>query len=685
MLKLFIKGMTVAKHKKLLDLRPHHRKPYRKRHLVSLLLTSVLVLIIAVEIGIIIGQDQRILTQYPDTVSIADTDTAAEIWSGYGFSFVADQAGFIASGVMRDSAGQNRPAANDELSGGGNLVSATVRPRPGTVSGQLAASRLTVEVNPTLGAAIPSPVSREATIREISRSADTLGGVTAQKIIYSYTARQGGTSYSIVWRGTVKERVFAVSIQGLVGGYEIPAAYAPLLQSLQLQANQAVLGATSTSKPFASQVAIRRGQLDPKYLADAFSPAVVQIFHTVCGVLTVDGERLGDSGCISFTGSGFLTTANGYIATNGHVVVYGAKDAVANLLVSNENVLQAYLHNRGLSGSQIAATKADPPALAAQIAKIYDLSDDELHFSDKGEIFLVALGADVPDIKQLVKIKTRAQLAKFQQDSATLKQAKLVAYNYSAKDAYTTISNPDYGFSSSDVALLKINVRNAPTIPLATEPVLRNQKIIVMGFPGDAGNPLIDNTQTDVTVTDGVISAIRTAAGGKGKLYQSNADASHGNSGGPAIDEQGRVIGLLTYRYADGEKTNAAKSYIRDITDFSNLANAYDVKLDSQSQTQLAWQSGLQNYSRNHYSAALKDFAAVQAAYPAHRLVDTYLLSSRQAIADGKDVKDRPLGLLIGSLVVSLLGVAFCLRLVIQHRAAHHVYKAAVEISDSSA
>lgn len=673
----------MAKHKRIPDVRPHHHKPYRKRHLTALFAAFTLLVLVAVEIGIVIGQNYY---APPPVANINHDDVMRTnnivVRSSYGFAAAIDQDRFTASGIYRDATGATRPATSDEIKDGENLVSVTIRPQPASFSGRLAATQLRIEVNPTQGTSIVPPASPgQLTVSRVSQVAETFGGTPALKTVYSFTDKQGGKSYAITWSGTVNQRAFVVTLEGLVGGSAVPGEYEPLLGRIQIPAGQAVLGAAAFAVPITSN----RGQLDTRYLADALSPAVVQIFHTVCGVLTVDGQRLSESNCVSFSGSGFLATATGYIATNGHVVVYDAKDAVVSLLVSNDTVMQSYLRNRGLNSSQIAVVKSDPAALAAHISKIYDLPDDQLKFTEKGEMWLVALGSDVPDLKQLVKLKTSSQLAAFQKDSTTIKQAKVIGYNYSAKDAYTTISNPDYGFSSSDVALLKINVKRAPAIPLQTGPVLRNQKITVMGFPGDAGNPLIDNTQTDVTVTDGVVSAIRQAAGGKGKLYQSDADASHGNSGGPAIDEQGRVIGLLTYRYSDGGRGNAAKSYIRDITDFSDLARAYDVTLDSRSDTQAAWQNGLHNYSRSHYSAALPNFKQVETAYPAHRLVSSYIASSQQAIKDGRDVRQLPVGLLASGLVAALAAIAFTLRLIIRHRAAHHLYRAAQELSSPDA
>lgn len=693
--------MAKAKHKQrdALVLHPHHRKPYRVHHIASLLLSLALAFAITLELGIAIGHNQHAAPPAPAaTVHKTAASSPTVVRSAYGYSFAADSNTFAVTGSELGSDGQPHAAAPDQLHANQQLVSATVRAKPGAVSGRVAATQLTIEFKPD-GAALtaaehspenaglspaqasaklfPVTAGSELDVKTLSSNPDKLNNVPVQKTVYQFTSKQGGgKSYAIQWSGASKGRAFAVTLNGLAGRSTVPDEFAAVLDSLNISADQAVLG-VSTSV-FAAQTASVNGKLDSKYLSDALSPAVVQIFHTVCGVLTVSGRALGDSGCVSFSGSGFLATQSGYIATNGHVVVYTAKDALADLVTSDEAILQAYLQGIGLTPDQINATKSDPAALAALIAKIYDLPDDQLHFADKGELTLAVLGDDQPDIKKLIGLTSSAQLAGFRKDTDTIKQAKVVAYNYDAKDSFTAIADPSVGFSSSDVALLKVNVRNAPAIPVETGQVLQSEKIIIMGFPGDANNPLIDNRQTDVTVTDGVVSSIRRAAGGKGKLYQSDADASHGNSGGPAIDDQGKAIGLMTYRYADTQNDNAAQSYIRDITDFTDLASRSGVVIDSRSTTQQLWEKGLELYSRNHYSAALKDFDKVQTAYPAQRLVASYISSSRDAIAEGRDVKDLPIDVLVIALAASLAVLATTVVLIMRHHSMHRVYQTSV-------
>lgn len=676
----------------VLVLYPHHRKPYRVRHLASLLLALAVIFACVFELGIVVGQGRSATPPAPRSGAAADSGLAVR--SSYGFSFTADTATFDVSG--RTATGdRTAPVSGSDLKAVLPLISATVRPKPGAVQGRLAAAELSVRINPdplALGEAAKKPENlhltpqkiaanlfpvtggSEVTARRLSSQAANLGGTKVQKSTYEFTGKHGGKSYAVIWTGVLKSRPFAVELEGLVGSAEVPGEFGSLLNSMDLSDGQAVLG----DSIFAPQTASAEGTLDSRYLSDALSPAVVQIFHTVCGVLTINGHPLGNSQCLSFSGSGFLATSSGYIATNGHVVVYTAKDAMADLVTSNDNVLKAYLIGLGLTLTQINAIKSDPAALAAMVAKIYDLPDSMLHFSNEGEQTLVALGSDQPDTKALVALKNSSQLARFSYNSGTIKPAQVVDYNYDPKDNLTAVADPKAGFSSSDVALLKVDVRNAPTIPIETDRVVQNERIVIMGFPGNADNPLTDNQQTAVTVTDGVVSSIREAAGGHGRLYQSDADASHGNSGGPAIDEQGKVIGLLTYRYVDSDQGDAPASYIRDISDFRDLADDNGVALGGSSPTQNEWQDGLELYSHSHYSAALKDFERVRAAYPAQRLVADYISSAKDAIAAGQDVKDVPVDALIIVLVVALMIAGTTSVLIIRHHGMHRVYRTSV-------
>ncbi len=90
-----------------------------------------------------------------------------------------------------------------------------------------------------------------------------------------------------------------------------------------------------------------------------------------------------------------------------------------------------------------------------------------------------------------------------------------------------------------DVAVVRIPVTNAPVAPLGDSDRLQvGQTAIAIG------NPL----GFERTLTAGVISALSRSIRGStlDQLIQTDAAISPGNSGGPLLDSQGRVIGINT-------------------------------------------------------------------------------------------------------------------------------------------
>lgn len=92
----------------------------------------------------------------------------------------------------------------------------------------------------------------------------------------------------------------------------------------------------------------------------------------------------------------------------------------------------------------------------------------------------------------------------------------------------------------NDLAILKIEHPSANYLELAPERSLRvGQKVFTLGFP------VPDVLGTSVKYTEGVVSSLsglRDAA----SILQITVPVQPGNSGGPLIDEQGRVVGVVT-------------------------------------------------------------------------------------------------------------------------------------------
>lgn len=405
-----------------------------------------------------------------------------------------------------------------------------------------------------------------------------------------------------------------------------------------------------------------------KFDVNTVSPATVKIYHFICGNLKYNGQPLGEEICDGGVGTGFLISNDGYIATSGHVVVLEPADMMVSELKRNPIFLRQFIAGTGVNvQSSIALGSAE-----TLLADLYDLPPDKLSLENKREVIYVALG-DRP----LVINDYDAEKVLNYPESDYIKKAKFVAANYSPKDILQ-IEQTEKGFSARDDALIKIDIEDAPLMQLAdSSKIKQNDPISLIGFPADADNQLTANDNISPSVTNGNISSIRTSNGIVTRLFQTDADASEGNSGGPALNQSGEAFGVVTYRFKDDNDANAPKSYIRDIDGLKELLEDQKIELNTKSVTQEYWLKGLDLASENRYSKALDQYRLANKAYPAHRLIGNYTHEAEKAIKNGEDVKDPPYALILtlaaiigGAATVIISGL-----FIVNHRVQHHRYK----------
>lgn len=97
----------------------------------------------------------------------------------------------------------------------------------------------------------------------------------------------------------------------------------------------------------------------------------------------------------------------------------------------------------------------------------------------------------------------------------------------------------------ADLALIKIDASNLPTLPLAEQfTVHLGQMVVAIGAPEGL----------DHTVTRGIVSAVgRQPDPEQPMVYiQTDAPINHGNSGGPLVDRDGNLVGINTFIYSEG-------------------------------------------------------------------------------------------------------------------------------------
>lgn len=103
--------------------------------------------------------------------------------------------------------------------------------------------------------------------------------------------------------------------------------------------------------------------------------------------------------------------------------------------------------------------------------------------------------------------------------------------------------------SGQDLALLKLETSDMPMLPLADSGQARiGDRMHVIGFPDAVlGHELLNaSAKLEASVTSGTISGFKQDRANQ-PVIQTDAAAAAGNSGGPAVNDAGEVIGVLTF------------------------------------------------------------------------------------------------------------------------------------------
>ena len=210
-----------------------------------------------------------------------------------------------------------------------------------------------------------------------------------------------------------------------------------------------------------------------------------------------------------------------------------------------------------------------------------------------------------------------------------------------------------------DVAIIKIEVKNAPILKLAdSEKVQLQDHVTVIGYPGAAdtfnSGLLSSKSALEATINDGKISAKKQASSGA-PILQTSTAATHGNSGGPVLNDANEVIGLLTFR---GDTING-----QEVSGFSFIVPSNTVMEyvksagtnNDMGPTDNLYREGLGYYWDQYYSSAIPKFEEVKRMFPQHSEVDRLVQSSQQAKAEGKEKSSFPVWIVVVVVVVLLL------------------------------
>ncbi len=229
-------------------------------------------------------------------------------------------------------------------------------------------------------------------------------------------------------------------------------------------------------------------------------------------------------------------------------------------------------------------------------------------------------------------------------------------------------------FDQNDLAILRVGLTDTPSIQLDdSTDVAVDDQLTIIGFPGNGD---VTGNATDLltpSVNNVSVSAIKSGENGA-KLIQVGGNVEHGDSGGPALDANGHIVGVVSFGGSDPQGNT---SFMRSSNNARSLIASAGVNTRPGTfQTQ--WEQAFADYASTapgHWHKAASELDALSISYPSFKGVQDYRkyadLAAQTESPDATGLLSQP-GMLIAVVVVVvvLVGVALAVFFVVRRRRA---------------
>src|SRR6266487_3699625 len=341
---------------------------------------------------------------------------------------------------------------------------------------------------------------------------------------------------------------------------------------------------------------------DPAVRAvDIAKPAVVRIITFLNGQLTVHFPtkdvtfpQSGSGYQIVLSGSGTFITARGEILTADHVVNPPRQDLDQFLQQQAAQDIAIYMNQ---------VLKTSPPVSADQVTAQLasrQLRSDTQYSTPQSRVYLstdYTGPLNVTDI-QNVPPNLYATVDRIEKQSA---------------------------FTDKDVAIIHVNNMNdMAMVQLGDSSSVQQQdELTIIGFPGNGD--IAGNSATDLltlSVNKVFVSSIKTTDTGA-PLIQVGGNVEHGDSGGPALDNHGTIVGIVSF----GATGPGSTSFLQASNSARTLVQSLGLDT-TPGQFQKAWSQAFTDYASNapgHWHKAQQEFQQIATNYPLFKAMKPYL------------------------------------------------------------
>lgn len=180
-------------------------------------------------------------------------------------------------------------------------------------------------------------------------------------------------------------------------------------------------------------------------------------------------------------------------------------------------------------------------------------------------------------------------------------------------------------FNDKDVAIIHAsNMDDTPGVQLDDSSTVQQQdELTIIGFPGNGD--VSDTNPTDLltsSVNKVLVSSLKTTNTGA-PLIQVSGNVEHGDSGGPALDSSGNIVGIVSF----GSPEPGSTSFLQASNSARGLIQSLHLNT-APGPFEQAWTTAFTDYAAStpgHWHKAAREFQTIAAHYSLFQAVTPYL------------------------------------------------------------
>ncbi|MGH2516491.1 MAG: trypsin-like peptidase domain-containing protein, partial [Ktedonobacterales bacterium] len=234
--------------------------------------------------------------------------------------------------------------------------------------------------------------------------------------------------------------------------------------------------------------------------------------------------------------------------------------------------------------------------------------------------------------------------------------------------------------SENDLAIVHVNLTDTPSVQLDdSSHVAVDDQLTILGYPGNGDQFRAVSDQTvdandllTPSVNNVTVSSIKSNSNGA-RLIQVGGNVEHGDSGGPALDASGNIVGVVSFGTSDGTaQTVGNTSFLRSSDDVQPLLTQANVNT-TPGTFEKQWEQAFSDYAATaagHWHTAARELDALATAYPDFKGIQQYKDYADKAAAVEQVPNDNSLvlAILLAVVVLALISAIVLLIVIFRQR-----------------